>query len=502
MFEASISDCDIEWRRSGSEKWGERLRVERQGFQTRIHKGIGLKSMVRCGCRCNSHPKLTSRWSDRRPFAIFGAEPRSRTAGRQTAVPMRLAITIPALNEEESIRSIIERSLGARATILERTGLSDFEIIVVSDGSTDRTAEIAREYEDRIHLIAFPENRGYGAAIVAGWGTTDAELLGFLDADGTCDPAFFADLVQVLEKEQADVALGCRLHGSSEMPPLRRVGNRIYAWMLSVFSLSRVRDVASGMRVVRRSALTALFPLPRGLNFTPAMSARAIFSRDLSITEINMPYKEREGVSKLHVLRDGWRFLRVILQTIFLYRPNRVLGFVAVGLIGFSGLMMAGPTSFYLEHSKLEEWMIYRFLVSVLLSSVAVLMVSAGHIARKAADISLSGDPVRARYTNTFGKLVRGSWFWSVPLILILAAVALVWDAWQGYLETGEVYEHWSRFVVMMFFMLLSAILAATKFLDHCLNLLAERLAYLRAIHKAGPSESPSEAQAPPDEGR
>jgi len=395
---------------------------------------------------------------------------------------MRLAITIPALDEEESIRSIIERSLDARDEILERTGLEDFEIVVVSDGSTDRTARIAREYTDRIRLIEFPENRGYGAAIVAGWGASDAELLGFLDADGTCDPRFFADLVLELEAKQADIALGCRLHGKSQMPPIRRVGNQIYAWMLSLFSLSLVRDVASGMRVVRRSSLTALFPLPRGLNFTPAMSARAIFSRDLSVTEIDMPYKEREGESKLHVLRDGWRFLRVILQTIFLYRPNRILGFVAVAMLALCCVMMAYPTVFYVQNEKLEEWMIYRFLVSVLLSSVAVLMVSVGHIARKAADVSLSRDPVGARYTNTFGKLIRGRWFWALPAVLIAVGVALVWDAWQGYLETGKVYEHWSRFVVMMFFLTLSAILAATKFLDHCLNLLAERLAYLRGI--------------------
>lgn len=393
---------------------------------------------------------------------------------------MRLAITIPALNEEQSIRAIIERSLEARADILERTGLSSFEITVVSDGSTDRTASIAREYSDRIRLIEFPKNRGYGAAIVAGWRTSQAELLGFLDADGTCDPRFFGDLVLALEEKGADIALGCRLHKNSHMPALRRVGNRIFAWMLSVFSLSRVRDVASGMRVVRRSALNALFPLPEGLNFTPAMSARALLSRELSITEIDMPYEERAGHSKLHVLRDGWRFLKVILETIFLYRPNRLLGFIALGLFGLCAVMMTYPTIYRMQQGKFEEWMIYRFLVSVLLSSVAVLMICVGHLARKAADISLSNDPIRDRYASSVGKFVHSRAFWLLPMLLVFSGGAFVWDAWSAYLKTGEVYEHWSRFVAMMFFMTLSAILVATKFLDYCLNLLAERLAYLR----------------------
>jgi len=83
---------------------------------------------------------------------------------------------------------------------------------VVSDGSTDRTVELASRYVDSVRLIVFKHNRGYGAAIKEAWKDTDAELLGFLDADGTCDPRFFATLCAALVKENADMVLGCRLH--------------------------------------------------------------------------------------------------------------------------------------------------------------------------------------------------------------------------------------------------------------------------------------------------
>ena len=73
------------------------------------------------------------------------------------------------------------------------------------------------------------------------------------------------------------MVLGCRLNKHSQMPLIRRIGNSIFAAILSVFSSSRVRDTASGMRVVRRSSLDRL-PLPDGLHFTPAMSARAMVS--------------------------------------------------------------------------------------------------------------------------------------------------------------------------------------------------------------------------------
>src|SRR5690348_14687210 len=106
---------------------------------------------------------------------------------------MKLVVVIPALNEEKSIQSIIERSLAAREGIIRSSPVTEVDIAVVSDGSTDKTAEIAGQYSDQIRLIVFKENRGYGAAIKEAWDQSDADLLGFLDADGTCDPRFFSE---------------------------------------------------------------------------------------------------------------------------------------------------------------------------------------------------------------------------------------------------------------------------------------------------------------------
>src|SRR5271170_157198 len=123
---------------------------------------------------------------------------------------MKLLIAIPALNEEESIDSIITRTLEARAFIRAHSPVTDVQITVVSDGSTDRTVERAREHTDAIKLIVFPQNRGYGAAIKEAWRQSDADLLAFLDADGTCDPNFFIPLCNAVMEDGVSVALGCR----------------------------------------------------------------------------------------------------------------------------------------------------------------------------------------------------------------------------------------------------------------------------------------------------
>src|SRR5438270_2990480 len=146
---------------------------------------------------------------------------------------MKLLIAIPAFNEEGSIETIIQRSLAARAHIIRNSPAKEVEIRVVSDGSTDRTVERARRYADQIELIIFEQNRGYGAAIKEAWKDTDADLLGFLDADGTCDPRFFADLCNALMEAEAGLAVGCRLNKHTEMPAIRQVGNLIFAGILT-----------------------------------------------------------------------------------------------------------------------------------------------------------------------------------------------------------------------------------------------------------------------------
>jgi glycosyltransferase involved in cell wall biosynthesis len=399
---------------------------------------------------------------------------------------MKLLIAIPALNEEAGIESIIRRCLDARERIIAESPVREVEITVVSDGSTDRTVEIARKFADRIHLVVFEENRGYGAAIKEAWRRSDAELLGFLDADGTCDPDFFARLCRVLDAEHADVALGSRLNPASKMPAVRRVGNFLYARMLSALSSTKVADTASGMRVVRRSSLKRLMPLPDGLHFTPAMSARAVMSRDLKIVEIAMPYHEREGESKLSVGKDGIRFLSVILGAAFLYRPSRVLGILGLACIAMAAALMIMPAAYYLQHRSVTEWMIYRFIVSELLGACGCLLICGGCLAGKMVALALAQGRDKGNPYGRFSAFLSSPFFKFVPLTLILAGGLLVLPSFVELIRTGATYEHWSRFIAMSFLFSIAIILVVTRIIDRILDLVADRLEYLQADQEEG----------------
>ncbi len=260
-----------------------------------------------------------------------------------------LSIVIPALNEEDGIADIIERVLAVKEP-LNRVGVSGLELIVVDDGSRDRTAEVVASYPDVV-LVQHPVNKGYGAAIKSGFRKAKGNLLAFLDADGTYPPEYFPQLCQPIVNNEADLVIGSRMAGTeSGMPLVRRIGNTIFAYLVSVISNRHVTDSASGQRVIRSDMLSHLYPLPDGLNFTPVMSTRAMHEH-MRVLEVAIPYSERVGRSKLSVVHDGIRFLNSILMTALTYNPVRILGLVALALvflgalIGLLSLTLVQPAS-------------------------------------------------------------------------------------------------------------------------------------------------------------
>lgn len=248
-----------------------------------------------------------------------------------------LSIVIPALNEEGGIQAIMDRVLAVRAA-LKAEGVDELELIVVDDGSTDRTAAIVLATPGA-RLVQHARNSGYGAALKTGFAAARGEWIGFLDADGTYPPEYFPRLFRAAVDQQADIVIGSRMAGEkSEMPKVRRLGNLIFARLVNLVAAADITDSASGMRIFKRSALPQLYPLPDGLNLTPVMSTRALHEH-LKMIEVAIPYSERVGRSKLSVVRDGYRFGQSIVWTALYYNPVRPLGLFGLGALALAALI-------------------------------------------------------------------------------------------------------------------------------------------------------------------
>lgn len=394
---------------------------------------------------------------------------------------MILSIVIPALNEEDSISSIIERTLAATPIIIENTDVTEVQITVVSDGSTDKTVKIAQNYLPKINLIIFEKNKGYGAAIKQGWEESRGELLAFLDADGTCDPLFFVNLCNLLLREKADVVLGCRLNKESKMPLIRRVGNFIFATLLSILSSSKVKDTASGMRVIRKSSLKHLYPLPDGLHFTPAMSARCLLNKELVISEENMSYNEREGESKLSVSKDGVRFLKVILKTAILYRPQIIINFIAVFILIISCVIIYNPFLYYFNFGKIDDWMLYRLVFSNVLGIFSLVLLSTSFLLQNAVYLSLTSNVKSLNFDGLNFKFFNSKFSFITGFLLIITGFSLVSDSILDRITTGHTNEHWSRYVVFSFCEISGLVILVTRSFKKVFSLLLDRLSFVQS---------------------
>lgn len=383
----------------------------------------------------------------------------------------RLSIVIPALNEEGAIGATLARCLEAREHIRKRGGVDDVEVLVVSDGSTDGTEQIACSFPE-VTVLVFERNRGYGAAIKCGFDFATGDLLGFLDADGTCDPRIFADLCLALERGPADIALGSRMGEGSEMPWIRSAGNLVFAWLLGILARSAVEDTASGMRVLRRTALADLYPLPDGLHFTPAMSARALLEGKLRLVEVPMPYAERVGRSKLSVLRDGGRFLRCIVQAAVTFRPARPLLLAAAAVAALALAVGLGPVSLWIRDGRVEEWMIYRTLFASLLAISSALVVCAAAVADRIAMLAHDRPLARGGVTALLGRLFTRRARWVGGALLLGAALVVTWPGILQYASSGHVAMHWSRAMAGFLLVTLGVALVTTTFLLNMLELI------------------------------
>jgi glycosyltransferase involved in cell wall biosynthesis len=337
--------------------------------------------------------------------------------------PYSFSIVIPAYNEQDGIQAIIERVVAIQPSLVE-IGIENLDLIVVDDGSSDRTSEIVASCPSA-RLIRHTTNKGYGAALKTGFQAAAGDLVGFLDADGTYPPEYFPILCRAA-MDGADLVVGSRRSGaSSEMPFLRRFGNLIWSSLVSLLSGQRVADPASGMRVFHAEVLRKLYPLPDGLNFTPVMSTRAVHE-GVRLVEVPIPYKERLGQSKLNVITDGLRFLRTIIWTALNYNPARILGGIGLIMMGLAALITIVLVSFRLSGvTTLGPVAVTAAFVAVVLGIGGVDIFAMGITFNYLVSLFHKRQLRQSVFGRPLFKTPLENHFWWIGLLLLLAGVVI-----------------------------------------------------------------------------
>lgn len=277
---------------------------------------------------------------------------------------VRVAVLIPAYNEEKSIGDVINRvprNIGDRVYI-----------IVVDDGSIDRTVEAAQEAGAIV--ISHRRKRGLVETIKTGVDAgldRKADIFVTIDADGQYLPKEIPKLINPILEGEADLVLGSRFAGQiEEMPMMKRWGNRMFTWLMRKLTGFPFSDTQTGFRAFTREFATNL-TLHGKYTYTQEMLIHAV-ERDFGIVEVPIYFaKRRFGRSRLIVnpIRYALKVFLIILRTYRDYHPMKLFGIFGSILIG-AGLILGG----YLT----ATWILYGVVGRLPSTILTVLLIISG----------------------------------------------------------------------------------------------------------------------------
>jgi len=233
--------------------------------------------------------------------------------------PSQLSIVLPALNEVAGVGKIIPQILDL---------YPGAEVIVVNDGSTDGTAEEAQAKGARV--VSHPYRKGNGAAVKTGIRAATREYVVLMDADGQHDPADIEKLVEHLGTYE--LVGGARLDDPVS-PIHRRIANAIYNRFATYLTQLPILDLTSGFRALpRKLAMRFCYLLPNTYSY-PSTLTLSLVRAGYSVRYVPINIRARLGKSKISILRDGVRFLLIMMKVIMLFAPLRV--FLPISFLSF-----------------------------------------------------------------------------------------------------------------------------------------------------------------------
>jgi len=276
-----------------------------------------------------------------------------------------IIVGIPAYNEERYIGSVV---LQARRFARE--------VVVVDDGSSDRTAQVAELAGAT--LIKHQQNSGYGAtvqSVLAEAKKRNPEVLVLLDADGQHNPEEISSLVDAIANG-ADVAIGSRKIKSEDIPAYRKFGQNIISYFTRVLSRSKLSDTESGFRAFSRKAINVLEPREQGMAISAETISEAM-AKGLKIAEVPISAIYTRDGSTLNPIRHGIGVMNRVLVMISERRP--LLFFGTAGAISIILGIVAGVIVLKALFTA-NELAVGTAMVAMLLITVGTLCIFAGMI--------------------------------------------------------------------------------------------------------------------------
>jgi glycosyltransferase involved in cell wall biosynthesis len=273
------------------------------------------------------------------------------------AKPIELSIVIPVFNEADNLAEVLGK--------IQSLQLPEAEIIVVDDGSTDGSAEIAMAA--RANVVRHPYNIGNGAAVKSGMRAAKGRFILLMDGDGQHKPEDIPKLCA--EAAHYHMVVGARGKGS-KLRFHRYAANTVYNWLASYVTRFKVQDLTSGFRLLsRREALRYIDLLPNTFSY-PTTLTLAFLRSGLTVKYVPIQSLYRSGQSKISLITDGIRFLLIITKIATLFAPFRV--FLPVSVFFFVG-GVANYIYTYLTQNRFTNMSVFALTTSVIIFMLGLI---------------------------------------------------------------------------------------------------------------------------------
>ncbi len=287
----------------------------------------------------------------------------------------QISVIIPAYNEETAIISQVE---SIRRVLNTHTIIH--EIVIVDDGSSDRTVELALQTGARV--MRHEMNRGYGASLKSGIKAAKYDTIAIIDADGTYPAEQIPNMISKLQS--ADMVVGARIGKEVHIPWVRKPAKWILKQLANYIVGQRIPDLNSGLRVFRRDCVTQYFSiLSNRFSFTTTVTL-ALLSDDYRVVYHTIDYSQRIGKSKI----TPWHFMDfmiLLLRISMLFQPLKIFFPLSVtcGLLGISKVIF-DIIAFFQRNPTLGVSILFNEILStsaLLLLLVALQLLLIGMIA-------------------------------------------------------------------------------------------------------------------------
>jgi glycosyltransferase involved in cell wall biosynthesis len=235
-----------------------------------------------------------------------------------------VSVVIPAHNEENGIAGVI-----SQVQSLLKQGGYQTEIIVINDGSGDKTPGILSGFGDSIKVITHGERKGYGASLISGIAKSRYDTVAIIDADDTYGPE---DLLMLLNNfGNYDMLVGARIGEGVKIPFVRRPAKWFVNKLANYLSGENIPDLNSGLRIMKKQVVLEFRRiLPRGFSFTTTITL-AMMVNNYEVGFLPIKYRLRKGKSKINPLRDTFNFIQLVARTVMYFAPLKI--FLPFGLM-------------------------------------------------------------------------------------------------------------------------------------------------------------------------